>query len=280
MNFLKRKLSPKTLIRGLFFDLIRHIYLLIKSSEYRKSSYYYSLSNRLPRYQPISIKLNNLELTAPDAASFASMYEEIYVDRIYETSESIGRVLDLGSNIGISVLWFQEFYPESEVVAYEADRDIFKYLENNTKNCKGVSIINEAVWHRDEILQFNPEGADAGRISDDQGTEKSVAVQAKDIRKILDEKGPFDYIKMDIEGAESEVIPACRGFLNDTKYIFCEYHSTFESRQSLSKILGVLYDEGFRVHIKSIATSKQPFVKIYESIAGYDMQLNIFAWKG
>jgi len=219
-------------------------------------------------------------LTAPDAASFASMYEEIYVHRIYETSESIGRVLDLGSNIGMSVLWFKESYPESEVVAYEADRDIFKYLENNTKNCKGVSIINEAVWHRDEILQFNPEGADAGRISDDKNTEKSVAVQAKDIRKILDEKGPFDYIKMDIEGAESEVIPACRGILNDTKFIFCEYHSTFESEQSLSKILGVLYDEGFRVHIQPVATSKQPFVKIYESIAGFDMQLNIFAWKG
>ena len=65
----------------------------------------------------------------------------------------------------------------------------------------------------------------------------------------------------------------------DTKFIFCEYHSTFESEQSLSKILGVLYDEGFRVHIKPVATSKQPFVKIYESIAGFDMQLNIFAWK-
>ena len=176
MNYIKRKFSPKTLIGGLFFNLIRHIYLLIKSSEYRKSSYYYSLSNRLPRYQPISIKLNNRELTAPDAASFASMYEEIYVDRIYETSQSIGRILDIGSNIGISVLWFKEFYPESEVVAYEADRDIFKYLESNTKNCKGVSIINEAVWHRDEILQFVPEGADAGRISDGKGKDISKKI--------------------------------------------------------------------------------------------------------
>ena len=106
-----------------------------------------------------------------------------------------------------------------------------------------------------------------------------MAVQAKDIRKILDEKGPFDYIKMDIEGAESEVMPACRGILNDTKYIFCEYHSDLESEQSLSKILGVLYDEGFRVHIKPIGASKQPFVKIYDRF-GFDMQLNIFAWKG
>ena len=126
MNYLKRKLSPKILIGPLFFNLIQHIYLLIKfniyllitsniyllikSSEYRKSSYYYSLSNRLPRYQPISIKLNDLELTAPDAASFAFMYEEIYVNRIYETSESIGRVLDIGSNIGISVLLTDRFF--------------------------------------------------------------------------------------------------------------------------------------------------------------------------
>ena len=106
-----------------------------------------------------------------------------------------------------------------------------------------------------------------------------MAVQAKDIRKILDEKGPFDYIKMDIEGAESEIMPACRGILNDTKYIFCEYHSDLESEQNLYKILSVLYDEGFRVHIKPIGVSKQPFVKINNQF-GFDMQLNIFAWKG
>ena len=88
----------------------------------------------------------------------------------------------------------------------------------------------------------------------------------------------IDIIKMDIEGAESRVLPACKGYLDETKFIFCEYHSTEGEDQYLSEILTLLRDEGFRVHIQPINISKQPFLK--RSInAGFDMQLNIFAWK-
>jgi hypothetical protein len=126
-------------------------------------------------------------------------------------------------------------------------------------------------------LTFRAEGADGGRISEDH-KEKGGPVPAIDVRDLLDNDGPFDFIKMDIEGAEARVLPACRGHLVQTKNIFCEYHSAEGEDQALAEILSVLYDEGFRVHIQPINISKQPFLNRL-NCAGFDMQLNIFAWK-
>jgi FkbM family methyltransferase len=177
----------------------------------------------------------------------------------------------------MSILWFKQNYPDSEIVAYEADEVIFQYLKNNVSECNNVTLHNEAVWHEDATLSFCSEGADAGRVDESSPAEK-VFVQAKDIRKILKEEGPFDYIKMDIEGAESTVLPACRGMLANTQYVFCEYHSSEGSEQKLDEILSILRSEGFRIHIQTITVSMQPFIKRSIKV-GFDMQLNIFAWK-
>jgi len=215
----------------------------------------------------------------PDVASFLSMYEEIFVHRIYEIPADAPRILDLGANIGISAIWFRERYPESRILAVEADPRIFRYLERNVAGLNEISLLNVAVWNEDGELAFHSEGADGGRLDGtgaDRGT--TVRVAARDIRSLLKEHGPFDFIKMDIEGAESRVLPACKGLLQDTGYVFCEYHSTDGEEQHLSEILAFLKAEGFRVHVQPVNTSLQPFIRRRIN-AGFDLQLNIFAWK-
>ena len=83
---------------------------------------------------------------------------------------------------------------------------------------------------------------------------------------------------MDIEGAESIVLPECSGLLDNTKYLFFEYHSLATEGQNLGRILSDLTDQNFRIHMHSSNASKQPFEKV-NTIAGYDMLLNVFAYK-
>jgi FkbM family methyltransferase len=270
-------INPKSFIGGFLFYPIKHLYLLLKSRNYRKLTAYYSLYGNQARYHDKTINCCGRKLNIPDVASFISMYEEIFVNKIYEINSVSPKILDLGANIGMSILWFKQNYPDSEIVAYEADEVIFQYLKNNVSECNNVTLHNEAVWHEDATLSFCSEGADAGRVDESSPAEK-VFVQAKDIRKILKEEGPFDYIKMDIEGAESTVLPACRGMLANTQYVFCEYHSSEGSEQKLDEILSILRSEGFRIHIQTITVSMQPFIKRSIKV-GFDMQLNIFAWK-
>jgi len=276
-NLIASYINPKSIIGGILFYPIKHFYSLLKSREHRQLALYHSLYGREPRYNEKRIKCSGLTLDVPDVASFISMYEEIFVNKIYEVKLTSPRILDLGANIGMSILWFKKNYPDSNIIAYEADKEIFKSLKNNVKDCNGVILHNEAVWHEDTKLSFSLEGADAGRI-DEHTSSADALVQARDIRNILKNEGPFDYIKMDVEGAESTVLPACRGMLSDTKYIFCEFHSTEGQEQKLDEILTVLRSEGFRIHIQTITVSMQPFIKRSIKV-GFDMQLNIFAWK-
>ena len=92
------------------------------------------------------------------------------------------------------------------------------------------------------MLDFSIEGSDGGRIGHVENT-TTQKVSAEDIRTILQNSIPFDFIKFDIEGAESKVIPACKGLLQNTKFIFCEYHSTDEEPQNLDEILNVFKEE-------------------------------------
>jgi len=92
------------------------------------------------------------------------------------------------------------------------------------------------------------------------------------------ENQKFDFIKMDIEGAESVVLPACKNYLSDVTYLFVEYHSVINQKQSLSMILNIMSEAGFRVHVHSVMYSNSPFVRRKEN-SGFDLQLNIFGWK-
>jgi len=259
---------------------MKHVYFFLTSPVYRQVCRYYSQFSHAERFVERSIVLSvdsdKQQVCVPDAASFVSQYEEIFYNKIYDLPSEPKKVLDLGANIGLSVLWMKRRFPASEIMAIEADPKIFTYLKSNTRPCQGVTLRNVAVWDEPSELYFQSEGADGGRVNSD-GSD-GVRVEAVDIRSILQEEGPFEFIKMDIEGAESRVLPACRGYLAGTKYVFCEYHSVVGEAQALANILTLLKDEGFRIHIQPVHMSKQPFMERIVS-CGFDMQLNIFAWK-
>lgn len=273
-------LNRQSILGGFLFGAVRHAWHLYSSPDYRALAWYHSRYSGGKRYQEQSVRCMGRTLLVPDAASFLSMYEEICINRIYESKQPPHRLLDIGANIGMSVLWFKQCYPRVEVVGYEADPCIYRYLEKNVGGMDGVTLHHAAVWSEDGELNFLSEGADAGRVEDVAGIHGTGVekVPAVDIRRVLQSDGPFDYIKMDIEGAESVVLPHCRGLLGDTRYLFCEYHSLENKEQTLGELVVFLKDEGFRVHLQPVGVNSQPFLHV-SSNAGFDMQINIYAWK-
>jgi len=277
MNFnsIKAQLKPNSIFGGAVYGLIKHIVWFFKSPHYRQHALLVSKYSHVPRFKKISIAINNRSIEVPDVASFLSTYEELFVNEIYkfESSESDLVILDFGANIGLSVLYFKYLHPSATVIAYEADPIIFQSLKKNVGDLPGVILHNSAIWSENTCLNFCSEGADGGFV-DMEGGNLTIEVDAVDVREVL-EASEAHFIKMDIEGAESIVIPASKGMLGRAKYIFCEYHSKKNKKQELNTILSILQDEGFRVHIQSINPSHSPFCR--NEIQGeFDMQLNIF----
>ncbi|MGE5329737.1 MAG: FkbM family methyltransferase [Deltaproteobacteria bacterium] len=253
---------------------------MIFNKKYRK---YFLLESKLknnPRFTDCHVKVDGLDLYIPDSLSAIHMYREIFIDRIYDFN-SLGNepyILDLGSNIGLSVLFFKCLYPNSNITAFEADPNIFKYLKKNLyeNGFNDVNLINKAVWYENTTLNFCSDGADGGHISS-EGNDKLICVETVDITEHLKDK-QVDFLKIDIEGAEEFVIPACQKYLMNVRNLFVEYHSKVGQKQCLSELLKIIEDAGFRVHIHSAVCSPSPFVDLRVN-SGFDLQLNIFGWR-
>lgn len=87
------------------------------------------------------------------------------------------------------------------------------------------------------------------------------------------------FLKLDIEGAEYEVLHECRELLGNVQNIFVEYHSFADKKQELSGILKILENAGFRYYIEHIGVkSHHPFIGI-SNYVGFDNQLNIFGYR-
>jgi FkbM family methyltransferase len=268
------------LIKPLWFEPVRHCYRLLTDADYRTFSLLETRLRKVPRFTPLSVKVHGWDLHLPDSASFLTAFHEIFLERIYAFSSDnpAPRILDLGANIGLSVLFFKNLYPRAKITAFEADPHIFCYLERNVheNGFSDVELVNKAAWHEEAILAFHSEGADGGRVAA-SGDGRMIEVEAVDISRLLEESS-FDFLKMDIEGAEEQVLPACGSSLGGIRFIFVEYHSRVGQRQCMDRILAVLTGAGFRYHIQSVNPCRSPYLGIREQ-GGFDLQANIFGWR-
>jgi hypothetical protein len=124
-------------------------------------------------------------------------------------------------------------------------------------------------------LPFQPDGADSGRI---ELAGQSVGIEIETIRLFDYLDQPVDFLKIDIEGAETEVLLDIAPRLGCVRNLFVEYHSFARHLQTLDQILLVLRQAGFRVQVQPGRYASQPFLKVEDTL-GMDMQLNIFAYR-
>jgi len=192
-------------------------------------------------------------------------------------------VIDCGANIGLAAIYFLRKY-NAEVYAFEADPLIYECLMKNIKNLYisngRIIASNSAIYVNSNGVDFDSEGGYSGQIYQygHALVKYSVRVPSVSLRETISNFEHVDFLKVDIEGAENQVILACDGVLSRIDYIFIEWHSISSEPQMLGDILNLLKKGGFRYHIKEAFTSISPFVEVKE-MCGMDLQLNIFAFK-
>jgi FkbM family methyltransferase len=221
----------------------------------------------------------NKKIYIHDIASFELCEDELFKQDMYkfETDKENPLIIDCGANLGMSVIYFKNLYPHSKIIAFEADEYIFEFLNKNIESFEYVELINKAVWNKNDVLSFIVEGGAGGRLENktQNGIYKDVTcIRLRDY--LVNNK--VDFLKLDIEGAEYEVLEDCKDLLFNIEFIFIEYHSMSDKEQNLHKILEIVQNAGFKYHIKEAYTSKLPFIERKLNF-GMDLQLNIFCYK-
>jgi FkbM family methyltransferase len=206
---------------------------------------------------------------------------EIFIDHTYKfnSSNESPLIIDCGSNIGLSVIYFKQMYPKSKVICFEPDNEIFEMLKYNVElfNFKNIEFHKAAVWTTDGEISFASDGKVGGHISSIESEESNInKIKSFRLNNILNQK--VDFLKIDIEGAEYELLKDCKDNLNLVENIFIEYHSFHETEQMLPELLQILKQAGFRVYIKEAwENMMQPFCE--KKGPFYDLQLNIYGYR-
>lgn len=214
--------------------------------------------------------------------AFIHLLDEIFLDEVYkfdaDTSEPY--IIDCGANVGVSILYFIRRFPQAKILGFEPDENVFNLLQKNVDVFdyeKRIEVRKEAVWIEDTELSFYSEGGVAGSSVVDYSKENNILkVKAIDLKKYLDKQ--IDFLKIDIEGAENELIFNIAPLLKNVKNLFLEYHGLTGQPQNLGDVLNTIKNAGFEYYIKMAADIIQlPYCE--ESKISFNQQLNIFCFR-
>lgn len=144
-------------------------------------------------------------------------YYQIFIETEYDCTDVIERpklIVDCGANVGYTCIFLLNKYPGAKVIALEPDPDNFEILKRNVQPYgKQVISLNAAIWSasaklclKRDVSGFRGEWSTRVAICDET-TETDVGVDAIDIGQVLEASGyeRIDILKIDIEGAESEI---------------------------------------------------------------------------
>jgi FkbM family methyltransferase len=235
-----------------------------------------------PRHQPKEVTFGKYHLRVPDTMSFLFQHQEIFADEFYyfQTSRERPLILDCGANIGMSVLYFKELYPQARIIAFEAEAGIAALLRQNLQNndIQNVLVVDKAVWVDEQGVLFGSEAADSSSIYSESDSKKRVP--SVRLRDYLTAEERIDFLKIDIEGAEIEVLEDCRDALGHVQNLFVEFHSYIDHPQSLASVIKIFEENGFRYYVDTNQHRKRPFTNHrYRGNDVMDLQLNIFGYR-
>jgi FkbM family methyltransferase len=166
-------------------------------------------------------------------------------------------ILDCGSNIGISILFFKKLLPHARIIGFEPDQKTFELLSRNVaeNRLSDVTLHNVAVASRDGEVTFfsNPQIPGFFLMSIVKGRFAGEAHRVPCVTLSSFVQKPVDLLKMDIEGAEMDVMRelAASGALKNVKAIVMEYHHHIRPEYRLLEMLQLLEENSFGYDVGS-----------------------------
>jgi len=235
----------------------------------------------LPRYKRTETIFCGKQIRIADATTFLSSYREIFKQEIYKfhTNETVPEIIDCGANIGLATIYFKQLFPAAKVDAFEPDPDLYKIMQFNISSLglTNVNCLNNAISNTNATLLFLKEGGHSGMLVDSQGDDV-VNVQAVRLKDFLEKKKYVNFLKIDIEGHEFNVLSDIKEQLAKVEYLFVEYHSFMDKNQVLGEMLELLTECGFKYYLKEAYDKRYPFLQ-KEIFLGMDLLVNIFCYR-
>jgi FkbM family methyltransferase len=163
-----------------------------------------------------------------DLATFRHVWKE----RCYEIDSRVFElVIDAGSNVGYAARWFATRYPNCRVVAVEPDRANLELLHANVAGLSQVEVFVGALMSSPGQFKLVDVGqADSFRVGSLSHGVEHGDVTGITVSQILEteESSSSILLKLDVEGAEMEVLQQCGSWIGRISALVVELHDRFQ----------------------------------------------------
>lgn len=280
MNPLAGPFLPRSSARAILGPLWKHGRFWLKSPEYRAWLRFNRQLKRVPRFVPGEVRYRGLPIRYMDGPSFLSAWHEIFVCGFYAISQETGTsrplLVDAGANIGLAPLFWKTRFADFRYIGFEPDPLAAEICRANLQawGCEGT--VHEAALAREPgKRRFQRDRADGGAF-DLAGT-GAEAIEVTTVRLADFVTWPVDLLKIDIEGAEDEVLADIEPQLGQVRNLFVEVHSRKDQPQNWGVLITRLQRAGFRCFLRPLTPHGQPFLEKQSGASGFDDQFNVFA---
>jgi FkbM family methyltransferase len=166
---------------------------------------------------------------------------EIYLDRVYDVPgvniEQCSSVLDLGANVGVFAHFVASIAPRANVYCFEPAEKNYDILvrnvgENRLSNTQTYKL---AISGAKGMTRLMTGGISVG-YSIRSGSGPSELVSTVDMTEVfaMTRAERFDFVKMDVEGAELEILTSCTDQqLRRMSAISMEWHHSTDELQNM-----------------------------------------------
>ena len=206
----------------------------------------------------VQVRVGRFDVTGFSISSLAYLHREIFVELQYyfSTKRSDPFIVDGGSNIGMSVLFFKALYPDARVLAFEPAQRAHDLLVRNVEanGLQGVEVHRAALGREDGEVPFFEDPDDPATFRMSTRPERipgtGSPVPQRRLSQLVGEE--IDLLKLDVEGAEDDVLAELvdSGAVSRVRQLVVEYHHQLDpTRDFLGPFLERLGNQGFRYQI-------------------------------
>ncbi len=175
--------------------------------------------------------------------------EIAFLDHTINASET-KTVLDIGANIGQFAFSLKSFFPNADVFCFEPNKEIFPILEKNMTHVDNVKLFNYGLGKNGKrTFYYSPSSSGLGSFYQENVHQfgkkhdlKEIIVNVIELNQEMLNKlhipRRFDLIKIDVEGAEIEVLKSLKGL--DCNYIFLEISVNRKGKIEITEVMKLI----------------------------------------
>jgi FkbM family methyltransferase len=180
-------------------------------------------------------------------------------------------VLDIGAYAGVTSIIFAQLVKPGRVYALEADATNYGCAKINVEmadkamELSNITLINKAVWSHNNGILFSSEGAmgSSAVTFTGGGRGREIRVPSTTLESFVQENGltHIDFIKMDIEGAETELLRHSGSFIHKLgAKMIIEPHK-IKGKMNTGECCKLLESAGFSVRVRDQIGAPVPLIE-------------------